>query len=474
MNLKKDKLSIRLLTKNDSKLIYKWLTDDKVLEYYGGRDKKYTLEDIKTKYYSDWEDEVIRVIIEYDNNPIGYGQIYKMYDELYEDYHYLKSNEIVYGMDQFIGETDYWSKGIGTEYIKLIFEYLKKERNVDAVILDPHIDNVRAIRSYEKAGFRIIEDLPKHELHEGVKVDCYLMEYRYDGNEINVKAIKYILEHSLDSFKVNTIKLVGNGNDSNAYEVNGNIIFKFPKHKKASDNLDKEIEILQFLENKISCNIPKVLFIGKIKDGYTFGGFSKINGVPLTKELYASLSSAEQDKLARDLALFLKELHAIAYNKYEVEMLDNYKNDYAKLKELIYDKIDDDTKVKIDKIYEDLFNDSDLIVNNKGLIHNDFSCGNIMVDLNKRQVSGIIDFGDTCVSDIDNDFYCLLEESDEEIGRDFGLKVLQYYGYDNIDRMLKKSDFHEFYWIFEEIIYGYLYNYQSWIDEGMESLKELN
>ena len=28
------------------------------------------------------------VIIEYNNVPIGYGQIYKMYDELYTDYHY--------------------------------------------------------------------------------------------------------------------------------------------------------------------------------------------------------------------------------------------------------------------------------------------------------------------------------------------------------------------------------------------------
>ena len=32
-----------------------------------------------------------------------------MYDELYTDYHYPKTDEIVYGMDQFIGEPNYWS-----------------------------------------------------------------------------------------------------------------------------------------------------------------------------------------------------------------------------------------------------------------------------------------------------------------------------------------------------------------------------
>ena len=29
---------------------------------------------------------------------------------------------------------------------------------------------------YEKAGFKIIKSLPKHEMFEGEKVDCWLME----------------------------------------------------------------------------------------------------------------------------------------------------------------------------------------------------------------------------------------------------------------------------------------------------------
>lgn len=40
---------------------------------------------------------------------------YKMYDELYW-LSLSKTDEIVYGMDQFIGEPNYWSKGIGKIY----------------------------------------------------------------------------------------------------------------------------------------------------------------------------------------------------------------------------------------------------------------------------------------------------------------------------------------------------------------------
>lgn len=43
-------------------------------------------------------------------------------------------------------------------------------------ILNPHQNNPRAVRAYEKAGFKILKALPEHELHEGKKQDCWLME----------------------------------------------------------------------------------------------------------------------------------------------------------------------------------------------------------------------------------------------------------------------------------------------------------
>ena len=155
---KKDNIRIITLTEKDFPLMLKWLTDERVLEFYGGRDKKYTLENIKEHYTKEWNSEIIRVIIEYNCKPIGYGQIYKLYNELYKDYNYSNNNEIVYGMDQFIGEPEYWNKGIGTQYIEIVLEFLRKEKNADAVVIDPHKSNLRAIRCYEKAGFRIIKE----------------------------------------------------------------------------------------------------------------------------------------------------------------------------------------------------------------------------------------------------------------------------------------------------------------------------
>ena len=56
MEIVQDKIRIRTLTNDDFPLMLKWLTDDRVLEFYGGRDKKYTLESL-----NDADDEVVYV-----------------------------------------------------------------------------------------------------------------------------------------------------------------------------------------------------------------------------------------------------------------------------------------------------------------------------------------------------------------------------------------------------------------------------
>jgi len=73
-------------------------------------------------------------------NPLGYFQ------------YYIASKEII-GIDQFIGESDHINKGIGTAAIKLFLEIIVKKHKPQQIILDPHPENKRTIRCYEKVGF---------------------------------------------------------------------------------------------------------------------------------------------------------------------------------------------------------------------------------------------------------------------------------------------------------------------------------
>ena len=49
------------------------------------------------------------------------------------------------------------------------------------VITDPIVENLRAVRCYEKAGFRKVRVLPAHEALDGVKRDSWLMEFQPGG-----------------------------------------------------------------------------------------------------------------------------------------------------------------------------------------------------------------------------------------------------------------------------------------------------
>ncbi len=169
-------ISLRLLTEQDKNFLLKWLTDERVLNFWEGKSAVFDLDRIKEDFYSE-ENGLIRTIIEYQGQPIGYCQMYVLDKESMKEYDYKSTKKVIYGVDQFIGEPEFWGKGIGTDFMKLVLSYLFNDKSANAVILDPHADNKRAIRCYEKVGFKIVKSLPKHELHDGEMVDCYLMEY---------------------------------------------------------------------------------------------------------------------------------------------------------------------------------------------------------------------------------------------------------------------------------------------------------
>ncbi|MET3698919.1 aminoglycoside 6'-N-acetyltransferase [Bacillus oleivorans] len=172
----KENLLVRILKTEDNMFLAKWLSDPQVLQFYEGRDNPFTLEEINEKFYNR-EDEVMKCIVEYEEKEIGYIQFYPVEAEERLKYGYSDNQEVIYGTDQFIGETDFWNKGIGTRLVQAMIEYLVKEKRASKVVMDPQTWNERAIAVYEKCGMRKVKLLPKNEWHEGEYRDCWLMEY---------------------------------------------------------------------------------------------------------------------------------------------------------------------------------------------------------------------------------------------------------------------------------------------------------
>ncbi|MCX4083861.1 GNAT family N-acetyltransferase [Rickettsia hoogstraalii] len=95
-------------------------------------------------------------IIEADRIPIGYIQIYNAYD-------FERSSPLINlpsklaAIDFFLGEVEYLNKGIGLLALKNFLENFI-DKQYTHILVDPDRKNIAAIKTYEKAGFKIIQN----------------------------------------------------------------------------------------------------------------------------------------------------------------------------------------------------------------------------------------------------------------------------------------------------------------------------
>lgn len=181
-HLKKQYISLHDLegNKDEYKVIHKWLTDPEILQFYEGRDKKFSYVDIESKYGKKIEIETVYPsMIKVDGRCIGYLQYYIIPKEgewRYEHFE-IDYEPNMYAMDVLIGEKEYWGKGIGSVLLKNLAAYIFKQKNASKIYIDPRVANMRAVKAYEKSGFKKVKILKEHETFEGKKRDSYLMEY---------------------------------------------------------------------------------------------------------------------------------------------------------------------------------------------------------------------------------------------------------------------------------------------------------
>lgn len=173
-------LTLRHIDEADAPLLVRWLSDPRVLTFYEGRDRPHDLAMVRAAFLDPPASTKTRCIAEHEGTPIGYLQFYPLPAQGLAECGY-RAGEAVYGIDLFIGEPERWGHGLGTRLIGAVAAHLCVVHGAQRVVVDPHASNARAIRCYEKAGFRRVKLLPQHELHEGARRDCWLMEYAPQG-----------------------------------------------------------------------------------------------------------------------------------------------------------------------------------------------------------------------------------------------------------------------------------------------------
>jgi aminoglycoside 6'-N-acetyltransferase len=134
------------MTDDDLPLVRGWLAEPHVVQWWGDTDQQFEL------VRGDLDQPAMeQFIVSAANRPFGYIQCYDPDD--WTPHPFGPQPRGTRGIDQFIGEPDMIDGGHGSGFIRAFVERLLAT-GAPRVLTDPDPANGRAVRAYEKAGFR--------------------------------------------------------------------------------------------------------------------------------------------------------------------------------------------------------------------------------------------------------------------------------------------------------------------------------
>ena len=152
-------LSLRIAEEADRPRLLSILREPSVTRWWGSRTAEEAVDDLFEPYQTTF-------VIEVDGEVVGSIQVA---EEDEPDYRHA-------GIDLFV-DTGHQGRGIGPEAIWLVARYLFEARGHHRLTIDPAAANARAIRAYERVGFRPVGVMRDYERgrdgtwHDGLLMD---------------------------------------------------------------------------------------------------------------------------------------------------------------------------------------------------------------------------------------------------------------------------------------------------------------
>ena len=147
----------RLVTADDVEMLHEWLHRPHVAEWWAPTP---TLEEVRAEFVGDSPEgpSVRPYIAQVSGEPVGFIQSY-VAAEAGDGWWPDETDPGVLGIDQYLADATRLNQGLGTAMVQAFVARLFGDPAVTRVQTDPDPANARAIRCYEKAGFRRIAEV---------------------------------------------------------------------------------------------------------------------------------------------------------------------------------------------------------------------------------------------------------------------------------------------------------------------------
>jgi len=217
------------------------------------------------------------------------------------------------------------------------------------------------------------------------------------------------------------------GSYSDIAVINNEVVFKFAKYDWSAVYLRNEAEVLGFIRNFVALPLPDVEMVDQNVTKREY-----IKGSPLYRNVLLKSDNSTQDTVAREIAVFLEQLHSIPAKKlrnarFGDSQMNLGREEWLAEIETLERKI---SPYCTGYVKEYLRQITQPAVDNEGffdfqpvLIHGELVPGHILVDNNTRRISGIIGFSNAGFGDPAYDIAMILDH----LGEGFVRRIGRYY-----------------------------------------------
>ncbi|HEX8136485.1 MAG TPA: aminoglycoside phosphotransferase family protein [Pyrinomonadaceae bacterium] len=231
--------------------------------------------------------------------------------------------------------------------------------------------------------------------------------------------------------------------------INGEVVFRFPKHEYSFKHLKNESELLRLLRNYISLEIPLPLY-----DSEDALAYQLIPGETLRRDMLMRLPEDDQQIIADQLAQFFKELHGVPIaeiSDFAIPMADalmkheGWVSVYQRIRDKVFPLLLPHLCEWMAEHFESHLSDKSNFQYELKMVDTDIPPYHIMFDKQKKRINGIIDFGCAGLGDPAIDFGVIIYNYGESFMNRF------YKIYPEAETYLKRARFyagaHEVRWL---------------------------
>jgi aminoglycoside 2''-phosphotransferase len=194
-------------------------------------------------------------------------------------------------------------------------------------------------------------------------------------------------------------------------------VFRFAKHEETVDLFEKEINTLNLMKNFVDISVPYYEYIER-----GIGKCKFFHGTPLYRDEILNLTEYEQDRLAEQIAQFLKQLHSIPLekiNEYEIDKFpgastrSSHIKIFEEIQERLFPFMSGYTIECVNKIYKPILENDNFLNYNPVLIHGDLAPFHFLYNAKENNINAIIDFGVSGLGDPAHDVGVILDNFGE-------------------------------------------------------------